>query len=264
MVTDLDELELLAVEKQARFARLCREAMTEKHVFGEAGIGTLAEKRMHLILKRFLTENEDLHEVGVANTRFVSDVRIGNDVFEVQTGSFYPMQKKIAHYLDHTDCNVTVLHPIPVRKWISWIDPKSGNVSDRSRSPKAGRVLDLLPELYCLLPYLGHPRLTFRVLLIEAQEFRILSGRRNNPKSHALKYERIPLALIDDVTLSSKNDFRNLIPRSLPPHFTVKDFSTLTKIRGRNAYSAVRALCALGIFSPAEKIGRSMGFEWDV
>lgn len=261
MAPDLDELELLAVEKQARFARLCKEAMTEKHVFGEAGIGTLAEKRMHLIIKRFLTENEDLHEVGVANTRFVSDVRIGNDVFEVQTGSFYPMQKKISHYLESTDCNVTVVHPIPARKWITWIDPKSGDASERARSPKAGRAIDLLPELYCLLPHLGHPHLSFRVLLIEAQEFRILSGRRNNPKSHAKKYDRIPLALIDDITFSSKSDFEALLPKDLPPHFTVKEFSSLTKIRGRNAYSAVRALCALNILSPAEKIGKSMGFR---
>ena len=56
--------------KQARFARLCEEMYRTRHVSGEAGIGTLGEKRMHALIKRYLCEDEDLHEVGVANTRY--------------------------------------------------------------------------------------------------------------------------------------------------------------------------------------------------
>ena len=225
------------------------------------GIGTLAEKRLHLIIKRFLCENEDFHEVGVANTRFVSDVRIGNDIFEVQTGPFYPMQKKILHYMEHTDCNVTVVHPIAVKKWVSWLDPKTGEMSRRTVSPKKGRPEDLLAELYSLIPVLGNPRLKFRLLLIEAQDFRLLSNRSRDRKKGSKKYERIPLALLDDLTFESPRDFLRFVPDSLPDHFTVKDFSRLTKIRGRDAYSAVRVLTALGIFAPADPIGRSMGWK---
>ena len=251
---------LLFVEKQARFARLCREAMIQDRTSGEAGIGTLAEKRLHVILKRFLCENADYHEVGVPDTRYVSDVRIGNEIFEVQTGAFYPMQKKILHYLAHTDCTVTVVHPIAVKKWVTWIDPKTGDMTDRKKSPQKGRPEDLLAELYGLLPALGNPRLHFRLLLIEAEDFRLLSGRRKNRKLGAQKYERIPLALLDDLTLSRPCDFAFMIPDALPAHFTVKQFSELTRIRGRDAYSAVRALCAIGLFAPADPIGRSMGF----
>ncbi len=253
--------ELLFVEKQARFARICRDTMLERHESGEAGIGTLAEKRLHLILKRFLCEDEDYHEVGVPNTRYVSDVRIGNEIFEVQTGDFYPMRKKILHYLEHTDCTITVVHPIAVKKWVSWIDPKTGETVERRLSPQKGRSEDLLAQAYALLPALGNPRLRFRILLIEAEDFRTLSGRVRNRKKGAKKYERIPLSLLDDLTLSSPEDFRSMIPAELPSHFTVKQFSDLTRIRGIDAYSAVRALAALGLFTPAEPIGRSMGFE---
>lgn len=252
--------QLLLVERQARFARLCEESMREKHVMGEAGIGTLGEKRLHVLIKRFLCENEDYHEVGVANTRFVSDVRIGNDIYEVQTGPFHPMRAKIQHYLEKTDCTVTVVHPIASKRWISWIDPKKGTVSDRSRVIRAGRPQDLLPTLYPLLPMLGNPRLRFRLLLIEAQDFRMLSSRTRDPKKGAKKYERIPLALLDDIEFRTSSDFLPFVPDKLPAHFTVKMFSDLTKIRGRDAYSAVRVLCALGIFAPADPIGRSMGF----
>ncbi|MBQ9760281.1 MAG: hypothetical protein IJW16_02910 [Clostridia bacterium] len=253
--------ELLFAEKQARFARLCREMLLQKHTSGEAGIGTLAEKRLHVIIKRYLCENEDFHEVGVPNTRYVSDVRIENEIFEVQTGAFYPMQKKILHYLAHTDCTITVVHPIAVKKWVSWMDPKTGELTDRKRSPQRGRPEDLLAELYGLLPALGNPRLRFRILLIEAEDFRLLSGRKKNRKLGAKKYERIPLALLDDLTLSRPCDFVFMIPEALPDHFTVKQFSDLAKIRGRDAYSAVRALCALGLFAPADPIGRSMGWK---
>ena len=256
MVTD----ELLLVERRARFARICDEMIREKHTMGESGIGTLGEKRLHLTVKRFLCENEDYHEVGVANTRFVSDVRIGNEIYEVQTGPFYPMRAKLAHYLSHTDCTVTVVHPIAVHRHIAWLDPKTGEISHNSRVPRKGRPEDLLPMLYPLIPLLGNPRLRFRLLMIDAQDFRLLSSRSRNPKKGAKKYERIPLALLDDLEFCSPQDFAPMIPDSLPSHFTVKIFSDLTKIRGRDAYSAVRVLCALGLFAPADPIGRSMGF----
>ena len=249
--------------EQARFNRLCREILVQGYTSGEAGIGTLAEKRLHAVIKRYLCEDENCHEVGVLNTRYVSDVRIGNEIFEVQTGSFFPMKRKIAYYLEKTDCTVTVVHPIPAVKWVSWIDPETHEIASRSRSPKRGRAEDLLPELYHFLPHLGDPRLRFRVLLMEAEDFRLLNGWSRDRKRGSVRYERIPLSLLGDVELLSPSDFRVFIPDALPQHFTVKDFSTLTKIRGRDAYSAVRALAALGLFAPADPIGRSMGWRRD-
>ena len=247
--------------EKARFDRLCAEAMRSARTQGEAGIGTLAEKRLHLIIKRYLCEDSDCHEVGVKDTRYVSDVRIGNDVYEVQTGPFYPMRKKIEHYLTHTDCTVTVVHPVPVVKWVTWIDPKTNELTPRKRSPKKGRVEDLLPELYCLIPHLNDPRLRFRLLLIEAEDFRLLDGRSRDRKKGSSRYERIPLALLEELDFCSPSDYARFLPTDLPEHFTVKEFSTLTKIRGRDAYSAVRVLAALGLIQAAEPIGRSMAWR---
>ena len=224
------------------------------------GIGTLAEKRLHALIKKYICPNVEFHEVGVHDTRFVSDVRIGDDAYEVQTGSFFPMKKKIAYYLEHTDCTVTIVHPIPVVRWMSWVEPGMMDISPR-RKVAGKKELDLLPELYHLLPHLGNPRLRFRLLLLEVQDFRLLNGWSKNRKKGSVLYERIPLALLDEIDLNSPDDFRRFLPSALPEHFTVKDFSMLTKIRGRRAYSAVRALAALGVISPAEPIGRSMGWK---
>ncbi|MBQ8309847.1 MAG: hypothetical protein IJX80_02405 [Clostridia bacterium] len=246
---------------RARFCRLCEEAMLENRANGDAGIGTLAEKRLHAIIKRYLCEDEDLHEVGVLNTRYVSDVRIGNDVYEVQTGAFYPMRKKIAYYMEHTDCTVTVVHPIIVKKWISWVDPATREISKRKKSPKHEGMKDLLAELYCLIPYLDNPRLRFRLLLLEAQDFRMLTGRSRDRKRYgAERYERIPLDLLGEEDFTTPSDFRQFLPDALPTHFTVKDFTRHTGIRGRDAYSAVRVLAAMGLITPADNIGRAMAF----
>ena len=246
----------------SRFSRICEAALRRGREQGEAGIGTLMEKRLHSILKHFLCDNEDYHEVGVADTRYVSDVRIGNLIFEVQTGDFFPMKKKIEHYLTKTDCLVTVVHPIPVVKWITWIDPKTREIVSRAKSPQKGRPEDLLPQLYCLRPHLQNPRLRYQLLFLEVEDFRLLDGRRSRDrKKGGTKYDRIPLSLVGEMELNSPADFARFVPDALPTHFTVKQFSELTRIRGVDAYSAVRVLTALGFFEESEKIGRSMGWR---
>ena len=238
-----DVLYTVDASHKARFDRLCREAASAPRGNGDEGIGTLGEKRMHAVIKRYICEDHACHEVGVLNTGYVSDVRVGNDVYEVQTGAFYPMKKKIAHYLECTDCTVTVVHPISVERFVTWVDAKTGEVTPRKKSSKRERAIHLLPELYCLLPHLGNERLRFRLLMIEEEDFRILTGRKDNRKRGARLYERMPLSLLGEIEFSSSADFAVFLPADLPSPFTVKDFSQKTGLRGRDAYSAVHAGC---------------------
>lgn len=247
--------------ERARFARLCADAALSRRSEGDGGFGTLAEKRMHAVIKRYLCPNEDFHEVGMADARFIADVRIGNEIFEVQSGAFYPMKKKIAYYLERTDCTVTVVHPITVNKRVTEIDPATGEILSSKRSPKHERASDLLAELYPLIAHLPHERLKFRLLLIEAEEFRLAGARRHRGKWVSARYERMPKALLDVMDFTSPEDFRVFLPPELPEIFTVKDFSCATHIRGRNAYSAVHVLEALGVITPTEPIGRAMAFR---
>lgn len=243
-----------------RFERLCLEAATRGRTDGANGFGTLAEKRLHAVIKKYLCEDEGCHEVGVAGTRFVSDVRIGDEVIEVQTGSFFPMKKKIAHYLQNTDLTVTVVHPIALTRWMSWVDPATTEISPR-RKVRGETPWELLPELYYLAGHLGHPRLRFQLLLLEVQDFRVLNGWSKDRKKGSDRYERMPLALLGEQNFSTPSDFSVFLPQELPQHFTVKDFSLQSKLRGRKAYAAVRALAALGLIEQAEPIGRSMGWK---
>ena len=255
-----DVLYTVDASHKARFDRLCREAASAPRGNGDEGIGTLGEKRMHAVIKRYICEDHACHEVGVLDTGYVSDVRIGNDVYEVQTGAFYPMKKKIAHYLECTDCTVTVVHPISVERFVTWVDAKTGEVTPRKKSSKRERAIHLLPELYFLLPHLGNERLRFRLLMIEEEDFRILTSRKDNRKRGARLYERMPLSLLGEIEFSSSADFAVFLPADLPSPFTVKDFSQKTGLRGRDAYSAVHVLEKLNLIVATEPIGRAMAF----
>lgn len=247
--------------QKARFRRLCTEAMLEGRTEGKYGFGTLAEKRMHAVLKKYICPDTDFHEVGLDGTRYLSDVRIGNDIWEIQTGDFSPMKQKIFYYLSHTDCTVTVVHPIVVNKWVSKIHPQTFEIYDRRKSPRHERSEDLLPLLYPLLPDLGNPRLRFRLLLTEAEEFRIPEAKGRRSRRGSVRYERIPLSLIEDQRYDAPVDFLRFLPDALPDPFTVREFSRATSILGMDAYSSVRVLAALGLLSPAEPIGRAMAFR---
>ena len=245
-------------ERAARFARLCAEAMRERRGSGEAGIGTLAEKWLHRIVKRYLTDDPAQCETRLPGTRYIPDVRIGQSVYEVQTGAFAPMREKLRYYLEQTDLSVTVVRPVAQNRWVSLIDPRTQEISPRRRSPRHGRAEELLPELYGILPFPGHPRLRFLLLMLEVYDFRLAPppGRRGG----RARFERIPLSLLGELSLHTPSDFARFVPPALPSPFTVRQFSALSRLRGLDAYSAVRVLASLGLLLPAPPVGRAMAF----
>ncbi len=250
--------------KQARFARIYLDAMRERREDLRDGIGLLGEKWQHQIIKRYLTEDPREHEVKLAGTRFVSDVRVGNAIYEVQTGSFAPMKKKLERYFADPSLTVTVVHPLPAVRHLTWMDPATGELGKSRRVAGKRDPILLLPALYPLIPLLSHVetgRLSFRLLLLEVEDFKLLDGRSRDRRHGATRLERIPVGLVDDLLFTSPSDFAALLPPSLPSPLTVAGLSRATGLRGLDAYSAARALVALGILAPSAPISRAMAFE---
>ncbi len=242
----VDELDFPA--RRARFCRIASAAARERHTRGAFGFGTLGEKRLHAILKKYLCENTDYHEVGIPGTRFLADIRVGDEIYEVQTGGFAPLKTKLQYLLEHTPCTVTVVHPVVAERSLCWIDPRDGSVSPARRVGGVGRAANLLAELYPLLPLLPDERISFRLLLLSVQDFRLLNPSGRDPKRHTRRFERLPVDLLEDITFSSPADFRDLLPADLPETFSVAVFSKCARLRLRAAYSAVHVLEKLGIF----------------
>ncbi len=243
---------------------------------GTPHIGTLREKRLHAAIKRYLCPDDSCHERPVADllctdespakTRhMVADILCDGEILEVQTGGFFPLRDKVAWYLGHTACRVTVVHPVPAVRYLSWIDPGDGSILSRRRTPKRGTVMSVAKELYWLSDFVGDPRFSLRILLIELEEYRMADGWSRDGKRGSSRYERFPTALLGDVTLSTPADYATYFLPSkapLPSPFTAADYARATGIRGKATYSTLRILEHLRIIRETEeKLGRSRGYE---
>ena len=235
------------------------------------GIGRLAEKQMHSALKTFICPDEKYHEITIQGSplyipsdeenpkkrKYVADILRDNTIYEIQTGSFAPLRDKIKWILEHTSYHVVVIHPIAETKWISKID-KSGKISGRRRSPVHGRVEDIASELYYFTEFLSSPRFSLMIIMMEAEQY-VRAGEKRGRRLK--KYELIPVSLIGAYTFASPEDYSYFLPNSLPDTFTVKEYSAHARIYGMDAYSITKTLCALGLISETDKIGRARAYK---
>jgi hypothetical protein len=239
-------------------------------------IGTLREKRLHAAVKLYLCHDETCHERPVGDLlredgakprRMVADILTDGHIMEVQTGGFFPLREKIGWYLTHTPCRVTVVHPIPAVKYLSWIDPADGSILSRHKSPKRGRVKDIAKELYWMSDFIGDPRFAVRILLLELEEYRLADGWSRDKKRGSNRYERFPTALLGDVTLWTPADYAAyFLPSALsapdaegtPPVFTAAAYAKATGVRGKATYSTIHLLERLGLIRESEeRVGRA-------
>ena len=238
---------------------LARAALEE----GKPLIGVLGEKSLHSILKRFVTTDESCYEVRIsaegAETvhRYIADICIEDRIYEIQTGGFYPLIPKLSYYLNETEYDVTVIHPVPMVRYKVWIDPQTGEVQSRKRSPRRGCAEDVLRELFWIKEFLCHPRLHIRLLFLEEDEYRYLDGWGRDKKRGSNRCERVPAALLGAVNLYSPSDYRGFLKPELPKEFTASEFGVYYGFRGKTVYSALKVFLALGIFQKIGMKGRS-------
>lgn len=238
----------------AYFSRLCYEAVSDP-LLRDGGINTYAEKRLHRVLKCYYEPDETRHEQKVG--RYFADVLRENEIVEIQTASLHPLKTKIAYYLRETPYQITVVHPVFIKRWIRWLDPDDGSVSDPRRSPKKENAITAAGDLVYLCDHLTNPRLHFRFPLLEVEDYRLLNGRSADRKHHSSRYERFPIALLDELTVDGIEDFVKLFPADLPEIFTGAEFMRLTRIDSRRAYAALKVFCTVGMLSTEPGEGRA-------
>lgn len=251
----------MRVSEELSFARLCHEELSRVKV--REGIGLYEEKRLHSLLKRWLYDDFSAHEQkvtgrGEKSRKFVADVLTpAGEIFEIQTGSLFPLLKKIEFYLDSTDHPVTVVHPLIGKKWVSWMDPSTGEVLQRNRSPLREGALHGLALLKPFAAYLGHPRFSLLFPVIEADEYRLQDGWDRSGKRGSHRYELMPMALTDVLRFTSKEDYAATFPTEAPAHFTAKDFGRITHLRGYALYDLLAVFESLGVIEKDGKRGRA-------
>ena len=213
---------------------------------------TLGERTLHVILKHYFDPDQTHHEQKIG--RYVADIFDGSAVTEIQTRSFASMRKKLAAFTPRYPVNI--VHPIAATRHITWVDPHTGELSARRKSPKPGRPWDALIELYALRPMMPLENVTFTLVLCEMDEFRLKNGWGKDGKRGGARCERIPTALTDIITLKEPRDYLALLP-DVAETFTAAEFAKAARMTAGTAGKALRTLVSLGVLEISDKKGKA-------
>ncbi len=240
------------VPDKAKFNRITYDMTLEEHE--RFNIGTYKEKKLHRILKLYLEGDAAYHEVPFNG--YIADIKRENRIIEIETSGFTGLRDKLEAYLP--TCHVTLVYPMASVRYLSWIDPTTGEISPKRRSPKKETVADLLFECIYIADYLHHPHLTILGICLEMQEYRMLDGWSRDKKKGSHRYERIPVELLDCITLHGKADYEALLPDSCTADFTMKEFCQAMGTTLYTGRAIMKIYKKLGLLAETGKKGRCL------
>lgn len=212
------------------------------------GIGMQKEKSLHAILKNYIDPDPSHQEVPVG--KYIADICCEEEkaITEIQTAGFGSMRQKLTAFLP--EYRVTIVHPIPHRKTVCWIDPETGEILAENKSNFIGSFYELFRELVRIEDLLTLPGLTIEALLLDLTEYRLQDGWGNQGKRGSHRFDRVPSCVADRLVLQKPEDYAVFLPASgLPNPFTAKDLENAVGIHRKAVqYSCVlKVLTALGV-----------------
>ena len=234
------------------FAAACRAVQEMGRV--EQGVGTLGEKTLHAVLKRMIEPDLSRHEVKLG--RYTADVLNEHGVFEVQTRNLHKLKPKLTALLPYWP--VTVVVPVVETKWLLMMDPETGELKERRRSPKRGRAAAILPDLAYLKPLLKDPNLSILLVRLEGEELRKPGHSRWRPVT---PLEFAPTSFLGTERLQTAEDYAALLPPDLPKEFTARELAKALGLPAGQGGAAANVLAFMGAIRQTGTKGRAFLYE---
>lgn len=238
-----------------RFRLACDKVLSSQGKRG--GIGTLSEKTLHAVLKYYYEPRESNHEIRFG--RYVTDIAGENGVIEIQTRQFNKLRNKLEFLLPQTQ--VTVVYPVAASKWIIWIDEQTGEMTKKRKSPKRGKPWEVFFELYKIKNFLTHTNFRLCIVLLDMEEYRSLNGWSEDKKKGSSRYDRIPVSLLEEITVHSPAEYEKLIPEGLEGAFTSKEFKKASGLSLAASQTALNVLYSTGAVTRIGKQGNRYVYE---
>lgn len=220
-------------------------------------IGILSEKTVHAVLKNYYEPDEDCQEIPVEG--MVADIYRDGDIIEIQTAHFNKLREKLARFLPYY--NVTVVYPIPKRKWLIWVDEETGETLPKRKSPFKGTPYHIFPELYKIKSYLRNENINFRIAMLDIEEYRLLNGWSFDKKRGSSRYDRIPVAFPEEYIIERPEDYMQFLPIELPDEFTTADLAECASIPVSLARVAMNILFYVGVVEKTGKRGNTIVYQ---
>jgi len=230
-----------------RFAGICKEVTEKRSV--KTGIGTLGEKTLHAVLKRYFEPYEKNHEVSIGG--YVADIVGENGIIEIQTGSFDKIRKKLDLFL--SVAQVTVVYPVAYSKWIV----RYGDETRKRKSPKTGSPYEAFRELYRIKQHLRHDNLKICIIMLDIMEYNDPDSRNTGRTKGSPGKDRVPADIREELYIECLRDYNKLVPESLPQLFTSEHFRKAAGTSIRNARMALNILSFTGALERVGKQGNA-------
>ena len=196
------------------------------HAYESGLIGTLAERSLHAHLKRLYTEPGDCVEERIGG--YWVDICRGEDVIEIQTGSFASMKRKLAALLRRRV--VHIVHPVAVEKWITKVAADGATFISRRKSPKRGSCYDLFDELVSFPQLMLDPRnFSVEVVLIKEEELRCEDGRGSWRRKGTSIKDHLLLEVAGREVFGTGRDFLRLLPEGWTGPSTNRELAAALK-----------------------------------
>lgn len=212
-------------------------------------IGTLKERSLHANLKDWYSQPGDQREVKVDG--YVIDLVRGDLLIEIQTRSFYPLKNKLTK-LTATH-PVRLVHPIPVERWITKLAEDAETVLERRKSPKRGHTTHLFSELVSIPHLIERENFSVEVLLIGEEEVRCQDGKGSWRRKGWSIIDRRLIEVQRRVVFNCLDDYRAMLPTTLPDPFSVRD---LAKGIRQPAYIASKMVYCLRTMNVIYQVGK--------
>lgn len=226
----------------SKFDSLCAEFEKTMASRDSDGIGTYNEKILHKALKHAICDDPLCleNEVGA----YVADVLADGEIFEIQTGGFYPLVKKIEYLLENTEYKITVVHPLISELLLIRMDKETGEVIRKKRSPKKETPSSIISELFYLRNIISSDRVRFILPQISGEEYRF-SERVRGRKSGAYDSLFLPKHMTEITEVQGVDGVRSILPTEIreAESFDSAIFAKALKLRGRRLSLALKFLC---------------------
>ncbi len=185
------------------------------------GIGELKEGPLHATLKAaYAREGEAEVPVG----SFVADAVRDGVIYEIQTGSFSGLRRKLQTLLESSE--VVLVHPIAQTTTIVRVPDDPGAATTRRKSPKKGSLINIVDQLVYIPELLAHPNLSVEVLLADIEEIRFFDPQKRRRRGGWRVHEKRLLQLKHQLRLNGPSDLLNFLEDELCDPYTVKELAS--------------------------------------
>lgn len=157
---------------------------------------------------------------------FVIDIRRGDSLIEVQTGSFGAMGRKLDHLL--SQYRIQLVHPVAATTYLNKPDARP------RKSPIRGSLYSVLDELVSIPTLIDHPNLVIDVLLVTVDKFQEHDPKARRGRGGWRTTDRKLRSIDATHRLAGADDLAALVPAGLPEPFTTADIASIGAM-GRDA-----------------------------